>query len=178
MIDLAAIVSRRWCDWCNRDAPPSWMERRMRLDQLLRHVDRPLHERAWIRTMDLFTEVLTVWKLASAWHHRFHPIKETLVGVYVNPKDMTKEQWLELNATAVIAAPQSLDDLAEGDLPVCLVDNGWMTAAAIAYSEAELAYFTRDPDDPRPMRWYSVPALKLTTVIPTGDLDRIAGARP
>lgn len=40
-------------------------------------------------------------------------------------------------------------------LPVCLVDNGWMTAAGIAFDEHEMNDFMHP--DSRPKQWFLVP---------------------
>lgn len=86
------------------------------------------------------------------------------MGIYINPKDCTKEEWLEKNGTRYLHfAPFFLEDGKE--LPVCLVDNGPFTAAAICYSRHELEAFNRF-DDTRPKKWYSVSKEKLLEVSP------------
>lgn len=82
------------------------------------------------------------------------------MGAYINPKNMTKEQWLSENATEV---PFVDWDLPEGYLPVVLVDNGPFTAAGIAFSKRELEDFT-DKRDMRPKRFFIVPINKLYEV--------------
>jgi hypothetical protein len=50
---------------------------------------------------------------------------------------------------------------------VCVVDNGWMEAAGIAYDAREFAVFTH-PDDPRPRTWLALPkatAVKLNPAL-------------
>lgn len=47
--------------------------------------------------------------------------------------------------------PKSLAEVPEGCALVCVVDNGIFEAAALAYSDEELQYFSRP--DPRPMQW-------------------------
>lgn len=84
------------------------------------------------------------------------------MGIYVNPKDGTKEQWLQQNGKPV---PRNLEytEYAEGCLPVCLVDNGLFTAAGVCFSAGEFEAF-RLPDDYRDKSWYSVPIDKLEQI--------------
>ena len=100
------------------------------------------------------------------------------MGVYINPKNMSKEQWLAENAVEVktnekgfdlmrvVLADEELKELeGGGHLPVVLVDNGPFTAAGIAYSKRELEAFT-DERDLRPKRFFIVPIHKLLKVSP------------
>lgn len=87
------------------------------------------------------------------------------MGAYINPpRPQTKEQFLEANGI-----PVSLEEVRdwnarpEGCLPVCLVDNGYFTAAGICYSPAELKVFTA-PGDPRPASFFYVEQDKLLEV--------------
>lgn len=86
------------------------------------------------------------------------------MGYYINPKGMSKEQWLEKHGTKVMDTP-SLFKLATstGRVPVILVDNGFFTAAAVAFSEEEYKVFT-DPKDSRPRKVYTVPVNDLVEV--------------
>jgi hypothetical protein len=76
------------------------------------------------------------------------------LGYYINPPDMTKEQFLATHGRPLGRETISWDNAAE--LPVCLVDNGPFTAAAIAYSPEEFQAFNR-ADDYRPKQWFMVP---------------------
>ena len=78
------------------------------------------------------------------------------MGCYVNP-NTDKGQWLKANGQATGNTPGPRTST---HLPVCLVDNGMFTAAAVAYSDRELREFTR-PDDFRPRTWFTVPIEKL-----------------
>ena len=84
------------------------------------------------------------------------------MGYYINPKDGSeKEEFLKKHGTPLKADEVNNFDFASDALPVCLVDNGWMTAAGIAYSPQERDVFA-DPSDHRPKKWYSVPTTLLT----------------
>ena len=85
---------------------------------------------------------------------------------FIDPIGMTKEQWLDVHAKVLSHAPSwEKDFMPKESLPVCLVDNGAFTAAAIAYSERELEYFTNDPGG-RPQRWYLASTENLIKVQP------------
>lgn len=75
------------------------------------------------------------------------------MGYYINPKNMSKEEWLKQNGTMV--EPNHAKAHTAGDkLVVCLVDNGMFTAAGIAYDDRERdAFFYPDG---RPKMWYLV----------------------
>lgn len=84
------------------------------------------------------------------------------MGYYINPPNgQSKEAWLQAHGKD-ISTSQACEHSFEHDecLPVCLVDNGWMTAAAIAYDEHEVKEFAR-PTDHRSKRWYLVPRADL-----------------
>ena len=85
------------------------------------------------------------------------------MGYYVNPKNMPKEKWLNENSHPKVSnfAPK-WNETPSGHLPVCLIDNGPFTAAAICYSPEELAEFARN--DGRAKIWLFVETEKLKTV--------------
>ena len=94
------------------------------------------------------------------------------MGCYINPPDMTKEQWLEENASELPPPPDSLekfiDKYESGKQPfyiVCLVDNGYFTAAAVAFDKDELMAFA-NTTDLRPKKWYVATYEALTRVCP------------
>ena len=76
------------------------------------------------------------------------------MGFYINPKDCSKEEFLELYGNPATTAVIKQFDFSNDLLPVCLVDNGLFTAAGIAYAPAERDVFIRD--DGRHKRWYLV----------------------
>ncbi len=92
------------------------------------------------------------------------------MGCYIDPKDETKEQFLEREGEEVESdyITQNYRYIKKQDkLPVVLVDNGPFTAAGIAYTESEFERFVRY--DNRPKRFYLVLIEKLKTVSPIQD---------
>lgn len=87
------------------------------------------------------------------------------MGVYINSRNMSKEDWLEINGVpTTLNSLEHWNDLSYGTLPVCLVDNGHFTAAGIAYCKEELECFKRN--DGRPKKWFIVEIHKLHEVSP------------
>ena len=84
------------------------------------------------------------------------------MGIYIDPKEGTKEMWLEDFAVEVPSV--EWDEVPEDTLPVVLVNNGAFTAAGIAYCRRELKAFQM-PDD-RPMRWFIADVADLIAVQP------------
>lgn len=84
------------------------------------------------------------------------------MGTYINPPNMTKEQWLDANAE-LLPKPEYLDE-ASGRYTVCLVDNGAFTAAGVMFSKQEFLRWTYRDDDPRPKLWFSAPREKVDAV--------------
>jgi len=68
------------------------------------------------------------------------------VGCYVNPSDGSKEDWLFANGEFT-EKPKSFGSKPEGTLPVCLVDNGPFTAAAVAFDASEFKEFIRQREN-------------------------------
>lgn len=75
------------------------------------------------------------------------------MGYYINPPDMSKEEFLQQHGTPI--SPADVKNHYTGDnLPVCLVNNGAFTAAGIAFDPHEADAFLYP--DGRPKRWYTV----------------------
>lgn len=92
------------------------------------------------------------------------------MGFYINPHDMSKEDWLkEYGTLAVRITEAGFKHRPENTLPVILVDNGPFTAAAIAYNEQEYQEFI-NPKDIRPKTLYFVQLDELLAVLP--DLQK------
>ncbi len=76
------------------------------------------------------------------------------MGLYINPHDMSKEEWLEHYGTEVLYPPSHFR---EGNKILCiLVSNPGFTAAAICFNDGERLAFT-SPSDYRSKRYYMVP---------------------
>lgn len=87
------------------------------------------------------------------------------MGAYVNPKTMSKEEWLSTNGILVgsnLLVP-NFESFDSDSLPVVLVDNGAFTAAAIGFCKREYEYFM-DESDTRTKAVYSVLKDKLYDV--------------
>lgn len=74
------------------------------------------------------------------------------MGYYINPPDMSKEQFLAQHGRRL--DPDESFDFKGDSLPVCWVDNGPFTAAGIAYDQREMDAF-KHPDS-RTKRWFKV----------------------
>jgi len=73
------------------------------------------------------------------------------MGAYINPQDMTKEDWLTRHAMRLDKPPR-WEDISEGYMAVVHIDNGIFTAAGIAFCKQELEDFSRP--DGRPKLWF------------------------
>jgi hypothetical protein len=74
--------------------------------------------------------------------------KGNKMGYYINPTGETKEEFLRRKGITVSNTFKWKERL-PNTLPVILIDNGYFTAAGIAYSEREFDGFL-DPNDDRP----------------------------
>lgn len=84
------------------------------------------------------------------------------MGIYVNPRDVSKEEFLGIYGEMMKEAPDHFmrtNENGKEQYAVCWVDNGWMTAAGICFNENELAAF-KCPDQ-RPKRWFWVDKKRL-----------------
>lgn len=80
------------------------------------------------------------------------------MGYYINPRECTKEMWLETYGKRVSEAEARMHPAGD-NLLVCLVDNGPFTAAAIAYDDRERDAFLYP--DRRKKVWYVVARQRL-----------------
>lgn len=80
-------------------------------------------------------------------------------GCYVNPRDMTKEDFLLLHGEQTVKP----GPITESHLPVCLVYNPGFSAAAVGHKQSEIDAFN-DPNDGRPKLWFNVSREDLRTV--------------
>lgn len=80
------------------------------------------------------------------------------MGYYINPKDKTKEQFLQEHGQSFLGDPSQYDTTGYS-LLVCLVDNGMFSAAGIAYDKREAIEFNRP--DGRRKSWYEVSKIDL-----------------
>lgn len=92
------------------------------------------------------------------------------MGVYVNPKKGTKEDWLMKNGRRVcviwseVTLPEFKSFTEKGELPVILVNNGTFTAAGVAFNEQEYEMMTESERDTRPKILFAAPKKKLKKV--------------
>lgn len=101
------------------------------------------------------------------------------MGFYINPTDCSKEEWLQKHGISGynLGTREGVDLAVEAGhqppeyYPVCLVDNGWMKAAGIAYNLEEHRVFADTEHDKRPRKWFVVSREKLIEVCP-----EVAGA--
>ena len=77
------------------------------------------------------------------------------MGFYINPENESKEDFLRREGKSMgpaIGNSFEWENLPDGSLPVIIIDNGYFTAAGIAFSEREfeeLAAAMRRLDDKR-----------------------------
>lgn len=76
------------------------------------------------------------------------------MGFYIDPGNMTKEQWLEKNGTRTPYQDVPRHDFKSSTLPVCLMFGPQFSAAGIAFSREEAFRFLRE--DARPKQWFLV----------------------
>lgn len=90
------------------------------------------------------------------------------MGTYVNPTNETKESFLTREGEFFPSAP-IFEEIPDNKLLVCLIDNGFFTAAGLLYSKNEYSAFT-DRADKRNKMFFLVEKSKLIGVIPITDL--------
>jgi len=90
------------------------------------------------------------------------------MGLYINPKNKSKEEWLEDNNIDVSTHPFDFEDIGDDNHIICLVDNGMFTAAAVAYDIREYEDFKYN--DGRFKVWFIVPKENIKAVCPDYDI--------
>ena len=90
------------------------------------------------------------------------------MGLYVNPTNTSKENWLGDNATELVFdgaewLARYEDTMSKGLIPVVLVDNGMFLALAVAYDLREARAFA-DASDRRSKFFAMVPRAALAAV--------------
>ncbi len=92
------------------------------------------------------------------------------MGAYINPKyGQTKSGWLANNGMQLTIDQANEFIFNDSTMLVCLIDNGFMTAAAIAFEQRELDYIKKvSLRDDRLKEFYTVPIDLLWDV---SDLD-------
>ena len=75
------------------------------------------------------------------------------MGYYINPPDMSKEEFLAKHGTPISAIQAEEYNFKEDKLPVCLLDNGAFTAAGIGIDAHEVQAFLYGS---RQRYWYFV----------------------
>ena len=99
------------------------------------------------------------------------------MGIYINPPDRKKEDFLLEYGKMISQSKFRSFDKFDGELlPVCLVNNGPFTAAGVAYSHGEVEAFGGF-NDLRPRRFFLVRKDVLKDVSKSGlteeDVRRI-----
>ena len=100
------------------------------------------------------------------------------MGIYINPIDMTKEDWLILHGTIIPQKDAREFQWNKKTFVVCLINNGGFTAAGVMFSKKELAYFLdtfrEGSSDLRPTSWFTAEKVDLDIVLnnPGWDRDR------
>ena len=81
------------------------------------------------------------------------------MGLYLNPMNGTKEEWLNKHGVPCTEPMKSLPKEFPQIVPVCWIDNGPFTAAGVVFSARELEAFNHP--DKRFRIWYLVPIEKV-----------------
>jgi len=90
---------------------------------------------------------------------------------YINPKNCSKEQFLEKWGILVPEGRRlTLADIPKGFVLVCLVNNGYFTAAGVIENEQELEA-DQDPRDPRLKQFFFVKEENLGDEAPRSPFE-------
>jgi hypothetical protein len=95
----------------------------------------------------------------------FEEKEENRMSYYINPPDMTKEEWLRQNADVVLPVGASPGmRTKDSKIAVCLVDCVTHSTAAVAYDEQ--AYTEMATPNGRAKVWFFVETERLLEIIP------------
>lgn len=84
------------------------------------------------------------------------------MGKYINPANMTKEEWLNKNARVENLQDFMVAEFNEVKAWIVWLDNQIFTAAAYCFCDGELKYFQKTLNtETRPYKIYSVPTAVL-----------------
>lgn len=89
------------------------------------------------------------------------------MGCYVNPRGVSKEEFIYTFGCLIDANEAAITPT---HLPVCLVNNGPFTAAAVGYSQSEIETFQRE--DGRPKLWFMMKRSDLYEVSDLKNYER------
>ena len=89
------------------------------------------------------------------------------MGLYINPVEETKEEWLREHGAQLLTIPKEYKSVGKTGTywVVCLVHNPTFTAAGVCYSDRELEDW-KEVDDRRLKMWFLVEEEDLLTVVP------------
>lgn len=87
------------------------------------------------------------------------------MGLYINPQNESKEDWLAREATELTRQKVLDGEWPEGHLPLFWVNNGGdFTALAVGHTFMEAARFLMDRS-PREKKYYSAPAEAIASAL-------------
>ena len=86
------------------------------------------------------------------------------MGLYLEP-EIDKQEWIEENGKKGFV---DFEDIPNNKVLICVVDNGFFVAMAVAFSEREVKAFSL-PDDHRPKEWYLVNKEVVKPIAPQWD---------
>lgn len=98
------------------------------------------------------------------------------MGLYINPKGITKEEWLRQHAVQIDAFPEEYTAEHQQQIPLVWVRNEKppftqkpFTAVAVMYGKREFDYFKRILEtEKRPVKFYLAPYDKVNEVTEGG----------
>lgn len=85
------------------------------------------------------------------------------MGIYIEvPHHLNKaRQLVELHEAIQTLPPEEFSDVPADKFLICVVENGYFDAAAVAYSESEFKAFLPTERDDRPRTWLLMDRVKV-----------------